>query len=677
MWDIAARTRRARFGSAGRSRARLGRKAADGADPAGEAAVMPSLRFLLLAGAALAAAPAAAQRANENAVTSATDAFGTSVGNERVGIYNPFNARGFSPVQAGNVRLDGLYFDLQATPGERLIAGTNVRVGISAQSYPFSAPTGIADYSIRRAGDEAVASVTSNAGTIGPRSLAVDAQIPVGGGLSVAAGAGYISDRFHFGGDQEVVGVTVIPRWRSGGDRVEIIPFVHWYGMSGGEAQPIYFSGGAWLPPEIERRRYYGPDWARNESDALNAGVIGTVRTAGWTLRGGAFRSQLDLHRSFTEIALDMSREGVADRFIAEERDRSNGSWSGELRASRALADGPRLHNLHFTLRGRDQRRRYGGGALHPLGRRPIDEAVGGVPEPAFTLGARTRDHVRQTSYGAGYDMRWRDVGELAFSVQRTDYRKEVETPAGPLPVSANQSWLLNATASVRAADWLTFYAGYARGLEESPVAPQVAVNRDEAPPAIITRQMDAGVRLILPRSMRLVAGLFDVAKPYFALDSARMFRNLGEVRHRGLELSLAGQPLPGLTAVVGAVFLDGELGGDARDQGLVGRRPIGWFGRYVNGALDYRVPSVEGLSVDIAYESTSDRAADRLNRFVIPARYVVALGARYRFDLEGAPATLRLQTANIMGNYGWNNLGEGFHYNVPRRYSASLAVDL
>ena len=639
---------------------------------------MAAFRTLLLAGASLLAAAAGfAQRSNENAVTSATDAFGTSVGNERVGIYNPFMARGFSPVQAGNVRLDGLYFDLQATPGERLIAGTTVRVGISAQSYPFSAPTGIADYSIRRSGDEAVASVTATGSTIGPRSLAIDAQIPIGGGLSVAAGTGYIADRFHYGGDQEVVGVTVIPRWRSPGKSVEIIPFVHWYGTSGGEAQPIYFSDGSYLPPEIERDNYFGPDWARGALGALNAGAIGTVRTGGWTLRGGLFRSVLDLERSFTEIALDMSGEGVADRFVAEDRDRSNASWSGELRASRAISDGQRLHTLHFTLRGRDQDRRYGGGALHPFGRRRIDEPLGDVPRPAFALGPQTRDEVRQTSYGAGYDMRWRDVGEIAFSLQRTDYRKEVETPSGPLPVSANESWLMNATASVRAADWLTFYAGFARGLEESPVAPQVAVNRDEAPPAIATRQVDAGVRIVLPRNMRLVAGLFDVSKPYFALDTGRVFRRLGEVRHRGVELSLSGQPLPGLTAVVGAVFYDGTLSGDEREAGLVGEHPVGWFGRYVNGALDYRAPGAEGLSLDIAYESTSDRAADRLNSFVIPARYVVALGARYRFDVDGAPAVLRLQTTNIMGNYGWNNIGEGFHYNLPRRWSATLAVDL
>jgi iron complex outermembrane receptor protein len=625
--------------------------------------------------AGVAAMPAAAQRANENAVTSAADAFGTSVGNERVGIYNPFMARGFSPVQAGNARIDGMYFDFQADLPERLVAGTTMRVGISAQSYPFAAPTGIADFSIRRAGDEAVLSTVVGVGPFGSLRAEADAQLPVAEGLNVGAGIGISRDRLHYGADRSFVSAALIPRWRPS-ESVEIMPFAAYWSSEGTEAQPIFFTAGSYLPPRIERRRYFGPDWALNEASGLNAGLLATVRTGGWTLRGGAFRSVLSLDRSFTELAFDTTPEGIADRFIAAEADRRFASWSGELRATRTLTEGPRLHNFHAVLRGRDQSRRYGGGTLHPLGRRPIDEPVE-IAEPDFQLGPQTRDAVRQLSAGIGYDMRWRDRGELGLSVQRTDYSKAVETPAGPLPESQNQTWLLNATASLIASDWLTFYGGYARGLEESPVAPQGAVNLDEAPPAILTEQMDAGLRIVLPRGMRLVAGAFEVSKPYFALDTARVFRQLGEVRHRGIELSLAGQPLPGLTAIVGAVLYDGTLSGDERDAGLVGEHPVGWFGRYVNGALDYRVPSVEGLSVDIAYESTSDRAADRLNTFVIPGRYVVALGARYRFDLRGAPATLRVQTANIMGNYGWNNIGEGFHYNNPRRFSASLAVDL
>ena len=46
-----------------------------------------------------------AQRADDNAVAAADDAFGTTVGNESIGLYTTGNARGFSPVQASNVRL--------------------------------------------------------------------------------------------------------------------------------------------------------------------------------------------------------------------------------------------------------------------------------------------------------------------------------------------------------------------------------------------------------------------------------------------------------------------------------------------------------------------------------------------------------------------------------------------
>jgi iron complex outermembrane receptor protein len=53
-------------------------------------------------------APALAQRADENAVKAAGDAFGTSVGNERIGLYNVGDVRGFSPITAGTIRVDGL-----------------------------------------------------------------------------------------------------------------------------------------------------------------------------------------------------------------------------------------------------------------------------------------------------------------------------------------------------------------------------------------------------------------------------------------------------------------------------------------------------------------------------------------------------------------------------------------
>src|SRR5690348_9929374 len=123
--------------------------------------------------------PALAQRANESAASAAEDAFGTSVGNERVGLYNPDSARGFSPVTAGNLRIDGLYIDRPGDFSQRLMSGSNIRVGLTAQGYPFAAPTGIADYSIRRAGSDAALNASVEFGpSMGGRAT-FDAQLPL------------------------------------------------------------------------------------------------------------------------------------------------------------------------------------------------------------------------------------------------------------------------------------------------------------------------------------------------------------------------------------------------------------------------------------------------------------------------------------------------------------------
>jgi iron complex outermembrane receptor protein len=82
-------------------------------------------------------------RAAENAVRSAGDAFGTSIGRETIGLYNADNVRGFSPTQAGNVRIDGLYFDQVWGLNPRLRRATTIRVGLLALGSPFPAPTGM------------------------------------------------------------------------------------------------------------------------------------------------------------------------------------------------------------------------------------------------------------------------------------------------------------------------------------------------------------------------------------------------------------------------------------------------------------------------------------------------------------------------------------------------------
>ncbi|MBA2466238.1 MAG: TonB-dependent receptor [Sphingomonas sp.] len=615
-----------------------------------------------------------AQRTGENAVASAQDAFGTSVGNERVGLYSPFGARGFSPVQAGNVRINGLYFDYQADLSQRLTSGNNVRVGLTAQGYPFPAPTGVADFSLRLPGSNAVASTVAGIGPFGGPRVEVDAQLPVTETFGIAGGVGVNKEELYHGGERRVLSAAVAARWRPI-DNVEIIPFWSMQDESGGEAQPIVFTAGAYLPPRIERRRYFGPEWAQNDGQDFNYGLLTTVSLGDWTLRGGAFRSIAHDERNFTPLFLNTTPTGEADRVVIAEQERRFASTSGELRLTRQFVEGDRLHLVHLMSRGRIRDRRYGGGQKFDFGPGRIDEPIV-APEPVFALGAQTTDQVRQLTGGLGYEGRWRGVGEISLGIQRTLYEKEVVRPSGPVPVSKSSPWLFNGALSILAGSDLVFYAGYSKGLEESPVAPEIAVNRGEAPPAIITEQMDAGFRYAITKDLRLVAGVFDVRKPYFALDPGRVFGELGEVRNRGIETSLAGQITPRLSIVLGAVFLDATVSGEAVDLGLIGPRPVGSIGRTVTGALNWNLPWVEGLSLDLGYESASDRITTE-DTLVIPARYVASLGGRYRFDLFAKPATFRAQLASLHNGYGYNNIGEGYYYNPPRRFQMSLTVDM
>ena len=105
--------------------------------------------------------------------------------------------------------------------------------------------------------------------------------------------------------------------------------------------------------------------------------------------------------------------------------------------------------------------------------------------------------------------------------------------------------WLYNGTAAITLSRAVSLYAGYARGFEESGIAPANAANRNEPLESILTRQMDAGVRLRIMRDVTAVAGVFDLSRPYFGFDSGNDFRRIGSIRSRGAEFSISGRLTP------------------------------------------------------------------------------------------------------------------------------------
>lgn len=640
---------------------------------------MKKYRVMAVLSAAAFASPVYAQRVADNAVTAAEDAFGATVGNESIGLYSASSVRGFSPVTAGNVRIEGIYFDRQGYTSPRFTPSSTIRVGLSSQGYLFPAPTGIVDYRLQRAGDETVVSVVAGSGPYQAPYLEVDAKIPlVSGRWGLAAGLSHGLEEYYDGSAATYTRAALIPRWRPS-EHVEVLPFVAITQGRDEEAAPSIRTSGDFLPPEVRRRHYFGQPWTQKDSRSLNYGVVAKARLGtGWALAGGLFGSSFRTDRAFANLFLDTTAEGMTREVVIADPEQRYASTSGELRLSRSLTDGPRLHTFHASVRARDVNKDYGGSApAMDLGWHELGEAVP-TPAPAeFAYRTRTHDSVRQWTAGLAYEGRWRDVGELGLGVQKTDYRKQVRLPGLPIAHTEDSPLLVYATAAAHLSkDWV-LYAGYTRGLEESGIAPESAANRNEALPAIRTQQIDAGVRWNIDEQWRLVAGLFKVEKPYFINDENNVYTVMGDVQHRGVELSLSGRASENLTVLAGAVLMDPQVSGPAVESGALGRKPVGQTDRLLRLNADYQLPFA-GWTVDLGATHYGERVASRNGRSRTPAYTLVDVGARYRFQLAGKPASVRAQVLNLTDTFYWTIQGNNsFGMADKRRWQLSLTVDI
>ncbi len=623
------------------------------------------------------AGEAGAQRADQNAARAAEDAFGVSYANESVGLYDEEDVRGFSPIDAGNVRIEGLYIDQQADLSYRIVDSSIIRVGLTAIDYPFPAPTGIADFRLPEAPEALVLSPRLNAGTFGDASIEFDVRAPIAGRtLSAAGGFGLYRDDEWFGGTPKVFSGGISLRWRPAPD-TEIIPFWSLDSIWSEEALPTYFTGGSFVPPRVrDRRRYTGQDWATNTGRGSNTGLIARTKQGDWSVAGGLFRSIYTVSRDRTTLWLDVDEAGTGTETVYAAPPSRYASTSGEVRVSRTFTDGPRLHRFHASVRARDQARLYGEAEAVELPRRNIATRAP-IAEPSFSFAERTPDDVRQVTGGIAYEGRWKGRGSLNIGIQKTDYRKHVRPPGRDAILSRDRPWLFNLMASIDVASGLSAYAGVTRGLEESEVAPDIAVNRNAAPPALRTRQVDAGVRASLGK-LQAAVGVFDVRKPYFNLDGANLYRRLGEVRHRGIEGSLSGNMTPSASIVAGAVLLDPRVTGELVEDGTIGPRPVGTSRSRIVLALDVHPESWRGSSFDLQVTRHGGSFADQANAVRLPSRPTVALGARHRLRLGQREVIARVQVRNLFDSYRWiADSSGGLTYNAGRYVGFSLATDL
>jgi iron complex outermembrane receptor protein len=637
-----------------------------------------------MTGLALALVPQAAwaQRASENVATQSGDAFGRTVGQDKSGLYSSDDVRGFNPVDAGNVRLEGLYFDQVDRLSPRLNEGNTIRVGPAALRYPFPAPTGLVDYSLTQPRGATSYSFNLEYGGATNNGLggSFEFKQPLDGKrLGLSGGFGWRDATRWEGGQARYRTVGATLGWRPADD-VSVLVFGGAFYFRSDEARPTYYPVGTEPPPKLERGEDLSQPWTGRNATNWAYGAVVKAPLGGLRLEAGLFYNGRTQDTVFADLLFGVDGNGaVASRRVIADGNNRDASLSGEARLVRQWQHGDTSHQLVASLRGRSRDRRFGGSQSLSLGPSTI-LARDVRAEPAYTIGAKSLDEVRQLTWGGSYSLV--RTGHYGFdaSFSKTNYRKAIDF-ADPLladPVTRDAPIMWNVAGTVNLSRPLSFYAGISHGMEEALVAPEIASNRAEAPPAIHTRQIEAGIKYAITPRLTLIAGAFSITKPYYNLDPALRYRQLGTLRNRGIELSLTGQIRPGLTVVGGTLLLDPEISSEAVETGLIGSRPVGQVRRRSVLTLDWRTKAGTGpLSFDLSLESLSSRTGNAANTLSAPGRTVVNLGARYRFKMNGADWLVRPVLLNAFDEYGWNvSSSGGFTYIAPRALTLQLVAD-
>ncbi|MDP3172828.1 MAG: TonB-dependent receptor [Phenylobacterium sp.] len=625
----------------------------------------------------------AQQRAQENATRSADDAFGVQVGNDRIGLYSDRDTRGFSPLAAGNARIEGMFFDTRGMV-TRVLANTTIRVGLTAQSYPFPAPTGIVDYALRPLPERASFSSVLQGGPNTSYDIELDGQLPiVEGKFGIAGGLMYRNDVLVPSDQLNTRAAGLVARWRPA-DGTEIMLFYGYAAIQHDRFNPLVFTSGPFLPPDV-KPTYFGQRWAVSNAWNRAYGLRAHRQfDEHWRLDTGVFHQNIPNKGQIADLYLNTDQNGVAGQhLVTNELPVQGPGVSGEVRLSGVYVGDRARQTLHLMARARSSERNFGGTANAIIAPLVIGQRVD-LPQPVWNYGRSSQDEVRQWTVGAQYQFAWRGLGEATLGVQQIDYEKTVTPPTGAPTVTVDKPLFYNGSVAFTLTKRLAAYASFTQGLEEVPLAPENASNAQEAPPAIHTEQYDFGFRYAITPQLRLVVGYFNVQKPYFNVDPTRVYRSLGQEIHKGYEISLAGKLTDRLNVVAGAVLQKPEVTGEGVAAGLIGPKPVSQAETNVRFNLDYRTAWIEGLSVDAAFAYTGERAATARAFAQLGGKQLDAeafatldLGFRYRFKIRGNPSTFRAQALNVFDDFAWRVYPSGAFYLAPgRAYMMSLATD-
>ncbi|MEN0106188.1 MAG: TonB-dependent receptor [Pseudomonas sp.] len=409
-----------------------------------------------------------------------------------------------------------------------------------------------------------------------------------------------------------------------------------------------------------------------------------------WTLYGavgGKYTRENGVYSSLYVSRLDGTAQ--VGRLYAP-RDEESRAGSGGLRGS--FDTGPVSHKLNIGLSGNWREWRS---ANESTSTTPNNRLPGNLydpfpsPEPKPTINGDIH-HPRKTGSAIARSAAISDT--LGFLDDRVLFtagirRQQIVTNGWSAASGARTSTYDQSINTpvyglvIKPTEYLSFYANRIEGLAPGQVS-TASGNRGEVFPPYRSKQIEAGVKLDW-QTFGASFGAFRIEQPQLVTVN-NVSSVDAEQRNRGIEISVFGEPLPGLRLLAGGTWVDTELRGTvASINGRVvrgandGNRAVGVPEFQYNLSADWDVPGVQGLAVNGLMLRTGGQYYDSANDLGIPSWTRFDLGARYAFKLDQRDITLRAGVENVTNEAYWESAnGSYLTQGAPRTLKVSATVD-
>ncbi|MBS0967590.1 TonB-dependent siderophore receptor [Nissabacter archeti] len=231
--------------------------------------------------------------------------------------------------------------------------------------------------------------------------------------------------------------------------------------------------------------------------------------------------------------------------------------------------------------------------------------------------------------------------------------------------------------------DNVSFYANHIEALQagESGATTYNGLrvsNGGQTAGIVTSKQDEVGVKADFGRVAASLA-LFEITKPesmYQLSGDHYDYGNYGEVRNRGLELNLFGEPVYGVRLNGSLTLLDPEMT-KTQDGSYDGKDAVG-VPRYhwvVSG--EYDIPGLAGVTATGKVIRTGGQYADEANDLQLPAWTRLDLGVRYDMQRSENNIVWRAGVENVTNEHYWASAAGGYlTQGDPRELKLSMTVD-